>query len=430
MHIHTIPNRNSRPAILLRESCREGSEVKKKTLANLSHWKPERIEALRRALRGDFDGVVGDVEPVNGAIFGTLFALKWVADWLGISRALGKGRWALLSLFLVLARVAHQGSRLSAVRWAQDHAVEDVLGVGRFDEDDLYEALDWLAEHQESLEEKLYQAYVARCGATPVLVLYDVTSSYFEGEHNELAEFGHDRDGKRGKKQVVIGLLTAADGEPLAVRAFRGNTADTTTVGETIEVLSQRFGIEEVVFVGDRGMVKAKGKKLLGTKDFRYITALTDPQIRKLLKEKVLEPELFDTVVHEVEHGNKRLVLRRNEEVRRKEAHRREDKLTKLRSKIEERNAFVERSKRAKPEAGLRKMTEWVKRHKLSSFVSVRLEGARIDYEIDESARDEAALLDGCYVLDTDVAKERSWRRGMSTHATGTCRTWRGIFGS
>lgn len=382
MHIHTIPNRNSRPAILLRESCREGSKVKKKTVANISHWKPERIEALRRALRGEFDGVVGDVEPVNGAIFGTLFSLKWVADRLGITKALGKGRLALLSLFLVLARVAHQGSRLSAVRWAQNHAVQDVLGLERFDEDDLYEALDWLAQNQEALEEKLYKAYVARCGATPVLVLYDVTSSYFEGEHNELAEFGHNRDGKRGKKQVVIGLLTAANGEPLAVRAFRGNTADTTTVGETIEVLTKRFGIEEVVFVGDRGMVKAKGKRLLGTKNFRYITALTDPQIRKLLKDKVIEPDLFDTVVHEVEHAHKRLVLRRNEEVRRKEAHRREDKLTRLRRKIEERNAFVEKSKRAKPEAGLRTVTEWGKRHKLHSFVSVRLEGTSIRYEI------------------------------------------------
>ena len=404
MYVHEIPNRTSPPAILLRQSFREGAKIKTRTLANLTHWPAERIEALRRALKGEFDGVIPDGQPISGPIFGVVFVLKALADRLGLTQALGRSRGARLALFLVLARVAHQGSRLSAVRWAQNHTVAEVLGVGRFDEDDLYAALDWLAEHQEAIEQKLYRGYVKRNGAPPVLVLYDVTSSYLEGEHNELADWGHDRDGKRGKKQVVIGLLTAADGEPLAVKVFRGNTADPTTVADAIEALKQRFGIEEVVFVGDRGMVKTKGKKALSVGGFRYITALTKPQVRKLLREKVLEPELFDPVVQEVEHAGKRLVVRRNEAVRRKEAHRREDKLGKLEQKIAARNAFVAGSKRAQPEAGLRTYAQWVKRHKLNSFVTVRLEQRVLVWEVDEEAKQEAALLDGCYVLETDVA--------------------------
>lgn len=407
MHVHEIPNRGSPPTSLIRETYREGGKVKKRTLANISHWKPERIEALRRALKGEFDGLLPDQDPISGAVFGVLFTLKAIAERLGIAQALGRTRVAQLALFLVLARVAHQGSRLSARRWAEDHAVAEVLGLRGFDEDDLYAALDWMAEHQERLEQTLYRRYVQRCGTPPALVLYDVTSSYFEGDQNELAAFGHNRDGKRGKKQVVIGLMTAADGEPLAIKVFRGNTADPTTLTDAIATLQARFGIDEVVFVGDRGMVKAKGKRSLGACGFSYITALTDPQVRKLMKERVLQPELFDTLVQEVEHEGKRLVVRRNEEVRRKETHRRDDKLRKLRDKIDERNAFVAGSQRADPQAGLRTLGQWVARHKLGSFVSVSLEGRMLRCEIDEEAQRHAALLDGCYTLETDVAKEK-----------------------
>jgi len=255
MYIATVPNRKSPPAILLRESYRENGKVKSRTIANLTRWSPERIEALRKAFKGEFDGVDG--EPISGEIFGVLFALKQLADQVGITRVLGPSEEGRLALFLVLARIAHGGSRLSAVRWAEQHAVSDVLGLEGFDENDLYDALDWLEAEQVRIEQRLYETYVKRTGEPPAMVLYDVTSSYFEGEHNELAEYGYNRDGKKGKKQIVIGLLTGADGEPLAVRVFEGNTADPSTVGEQIELLRQQFGVAEVVFVGDRGMIPA-----------------------------------------------------------------------------------------------------------------------------------------------------------------------------
>ena len=239
-----------------------------------------------------------------------------------------------------------------------------------------------------------------------MLTLYDVTSSYLEGECNELAEYGYNRDGKQGKKQIVVGLLTAEDGHPLAIRVFRGNRTDSTTVGEQVDILCDRFGIVEVVFVGDRGMVKAKGKNLLMEAGYPYITGLTNPQIRKLLKDKVLQPELFDDTIREVEDEGRRLVLRRNAQVRRKEHHRRENKVQALLAKIDERNRFVADSKRAIPEAGLAQIQEWAEHHKLTGFVDLHIEDRMILCDIDEDAQADVGLLDGCYVLETVLDAE------------------------
>src|SRR6516165_3266001 len=342
MYISSIPNRNSPPAVLLRESFRENGKVKNRTLANLSHWNPARIEALRRALRGDFDHVE-PCEAALGPIFGMLYVLKQIADALGISGVFGNSRLAKLGLFLILARVAHQGSRLSAVRWAADHAVSEVLGLGSFDEDDLYAALDDLCARQKNIEQALFRLYLRRKGAPPRLFLYDVTSSYLEGEQNELGEFGYNRDDKKGKLQIVIGLLTDAEGEPLAVRVFAGNTADPATVAEQIKIVREKFQVEELVFVGDRGMVKSQGIQALQAANLQYITALTDPQIRSLLGRKILQLELFSEQICEVEGDGVRYVLRKNESEAAREQHRLEDKLEKLVGKIATRNEHKNR---------------------------------------------------------------------------------------
>jgi len=407
MYVATIPNRGSNPTILLRTSIRKGEKVHTKTLANITSWNPGRIEALKRALRGEFDNI-GDVsEGVSDKIFGVLFVLKEIASHLGIKDALGKGRLGKLSLFLVLSRIAHQGSRLSTVRWAKNHAVMETLGLTEFNENDLYEALSYLDKNQEALEIKLYKKYVKEKGSPPVLVLYDVTSSYFEGDCNELAEYGYNRDGKKGKKQIVIGLLTGDDGEPLAVRVFEGNTSDSTTVSIQIGLLKEKFKVDEVVFVGDRGMVKTKGKMALNEKELKYITALTDPQIRKLLKKNIIQLDLFEKDIADVEHDGVRLIMKCNEKVRVKKSLRREKKLERLMELIEERNRFVESSKRADPEAGLKRLSQWVSRYKLSSFVSLELKDRELVFNMDDEGKRDAAMLDGCYVLETDVPQDK-----------------------
>lgn len=405
MYVAVVPNRNSPPAILLREGYREDGKAKTRTLANITHWKSERIDALSRALKGEFDGLVGeDVDPITDRIYGVLFILKELADRAGVTKALGKTPMGRLALFLVLAKIADQGSRLSAVRWAEDHCVEEILGLDEFDEEDLYRAMDWLSARQDRIEKKLYRAYAKKKGSSNILVLYDVTSSYLEGQCNEFAEYGFDRDKKKGKKQIVIGLLTGSDGEPLSVKVFKGNSSDPTTVSTQIDTLKKRFGVEDVVFVGDRGMVKSKGKQALAQCGFKYITALTNAQVRKLLKEKVIQLDLFDTTVCEVEQGSLRFILRRNDAVCRKEAKRREDKVDRLNELLAKRNAFVLTSLRADPKTGLRKLTDWAVRHKVSSFVSLCLDNRRIVLTVDEQAKSDAAMLDGCYVLETDVS--------------------------
>lgn len=409
MYIATVPNRNSPPAILLRESSREGNKVSTKTLANLSHFSPERIEALRLALKGEFDNKVNSVNqspPQVGKTFGTYFALKCIADELGLTKALGKDVHGLLGFFLVLTRVAHRGSRLSAVRFAEHHAVADILGTPDFDEDDLYKALNHLHDQQDAIELKLYQDYLKKNGKPPALVLYDVTSSYFEGEKNELAAYGYNRDEKKGKKQIVIGLLTDTEGEPLGVRAFEGNTADPSTVAEQINVLKEKFGIEDVIFVGDRGMVKTKAQEALNAETYHYITALTDDQVRTLLSKDIIQYGLFDTSVCEVENAGKRYILMRNDLVRDKEERRFQDKVEKLKVLVQKRNAKVQSSVRAIPEKGLITLQKWARQYRLHSFAELTLEDRMIVCTINTSAQEEAHLLDGCYVIVTDVAAD------------------------
>lgn len=312
---------------------------------------------------------------------------------------------AIGALF-VIARIAHHGSRLSAVRWMSDHAITHVLKLNTVDEDDLYAVLEWASTHQRAIEDRLYHDYCQRRGRPPTLMLYDVTSSYLEGEENALGAYGSNRDGKKGKKQSVIGLLTGDDGEPLSVEVFRGNTADPDTFHSQIRKVVERFGIQEVTFVGDRGMIKSKAKTALNDVGFSDITALTDPQVRRLIKDQVIQPGLFDETVAEVEHQGKRLMLRRDPATFQKEQHRRNDKIQQLVRLIEERNAFVAQSKRARPEAGLKKLEAWSKRHKLNPFVTLALGGTEIRFQIDETAKKENGLLDGCYCIESDVRTE------------------------
>ena len=236
--------------------------------------------------------------------------MLWLVSW-GWSAPWVKPRASRVSpLSLIYARIAHQGSRLSAARWSEDQAVREVLQVGPFDEDDLYAALEHLDKNQSDIERAL--APKQQSGGTKAVFLYDVTSVYFEGQDNELAEFGYNRDGKKGKKQMVAGLLTDGQGDPISIQLYRGNTSDPPTFLDAVQKLKVRFGAEEIALVGDRGMIKRLGKQALGEANFRYVTALTDPQVRAMLKQGKLQWELFEDKPAEVEMEGKRYVLRCN----------------------------------------------------------------------------------------------------------------------
>ncbi|WP_341761620.1 IS1634 family transposase [Candidatus Tisiphia endosymbiont of Thecophora atra] len=402
MYITTVPNRNSRPAILLRTSYREDGKVLNKTLANLTNWDDLRIEAFKKMLKGEFDGLDG--VPEVGESFGTIFLLKRIADEIGITKALGtRSKEALLSLFLVLARFAHQGSRLSSVKWAKSHAISDVLSVDSFDENHLYQALEWLEENQEKIELKLFKTYQKKNNKPPVMLLYDVTSSYFEGTENELAEYGYNRDKKKGKKQIVIGLLTDDHGEPLAVRVFKGNSADPSTIYEQIELVKSNFGIKNIVFVGDKGMIKRTGKEALSKEGWDYITTLSKVEIESLKKSGVLQYSFFEEQLCEVTNNGKRYILRKNGSIARKVEFDRNNRVEKLVAKIEERNIYVSTHKKAKLELGLNNIQKIAKEWRIDKFINLKLDGNQIVVEIDQDKKKELFALDGCYAIETQI---------------------------
>ncbi len=282
---------------LLRESYRAHGKVLHRTIANVSHCSEAEIAALRLALRHKEElehlGTIQDAITLKqGMSFGAVWIVYHIARRLGIEKALGTTREGKLALWQVIARVIAQGSRLSAVRLAMAHAACDVLGLDAFDEDALYENLDWLAGVQASIEDRLF---AQRRQTKPVnLFLYDVTSSYLEGTHNDLAAFGYNRDGKKGKLQIVIGLLCDEDGQPVSIAVFPGHTPDPHTFASQLAKVKTRFGVTEITFVGDRGMIKGQQVEDLARQGFHYITAITKPQIDKLLRTGVLQMGLFD----------------------------------------------------------------------------------------------------------------------------------------
>lgn len=390
------------------------SMVIHETLANLSKLPEDLISLIDHYCKsganpGDPGSGVGAPaqapasSPVHlGPCYGLLAGLHALARELGIVEAVGQQtRTQRLALYLIYVRLFHQGSRLSAARLSEDHAVAEVLQVGRFDEDDLYAALDYLEEHQERIEQEL-QARRGK-GTAGAVFLYDVTSHYFEGQHNELADFGHNRDGKKGKKQVVAGLLTDGQGEPLCIQLYRGNTGDPPTFLDAVQALKVRFGAEEIALVGDRGMIKRMGKAALGEAHFRYVSALTDPQIRALLKRGVLQMELFEEKPAEVEWEGKRYVLRCNPQTLARERSRREDKWQRVQAKIVARNEAVTKSPKKQAASSLRQAEQWIRTYRLGQWVRVSLEGRQVVWVVDEAAREAEGRLDGCYVVESDL---------------------------
>jgi hypothetical protein len=390
---------------LLRENYREGGKVKHRTLANLTSLPDEVIAAMKLALRHKDDlAVVRDakeVEVTQGIRLGAVICLHTIAVRLGVVKALGWDREGKLALWQVMARLIDQGSRLSAVRLAERHGVCDVLGLETFTEDHLYANLSWLAAHQEEIEQRLFHHRYG--SAPPRLFLYDVTSSYMEGTCNDLGAFGYNRDGKKGKEQIVVGLLTDGDGDPVSVRVFAGNTQDVKTVADQISALVERFGIREVTFVGDRGMLKHSQLDLLGENRFHYITAITKAQIRKLLNSGVFQMELFDEALGEIEYEGVRYIFRRNPQRKEEIAASRADKLKHLRSLLDTQNRYLAGHTRAKVATALGKVTAYARKVKLQDWTELGVEERRLTFQFHEHACEEASRLDGCYVVKTDL---------------------------
>lgn len=401
-------NGKSYTRYLLRQSYREAGKVKHRTLANLSTCSREELEAISLALRHQHNltplGAAQDQLSLHhGLSVGALWLVRDIAQQRGIVRALGTTRAGTLALWQVIARVIDQGSRLSAVRLAGAHAVGDVLGLETFTEDDLYANLDWLWQQQATIEDRLARQHPRT--THPGIFFYDVTSSYVEGDKNELAAFGSNRDGKRGKRQLVIGLLCHAEGAPLSIELFRGNTQDPQTVAAQIHKVADRFGGGEVIFVGDRGMLKGPQLDALHRQGFHYITAITKPQITSLLKHGVLHLACFTDEVTEVTTADHiRYVCRRNPLRAQERRETREAKYGALQQAVAQQNQYLTAHPRAKVAVALRKLHAQCEKWQIAAWASVAAEDRTLSLAVDAAAKEAAATLDGCYALKTDLA--------------------------
>ena len=418
MYIATVPNRDSPPAILLRESYREGGKVKTRTLANLSSWPPAQVEALRAALKG------GSVSPTaldesfevtqslpHGhvvAVVGTLLRLG-VAELLDGRRS----RYRDLCIAMIAARVIDPKSKLATATGlsaSPESSLCEVLELGDVDEDQLYRVMDWMLERQQSLEAGLAKRHLV----DGELVLYDVTSTYFEGRSCPLAKLGYSRDGQPHRPQIVVGLLTNAAGCPIAIEVFEGNTGDPSTIAAQIEKLQTRFGLRRVVFVGDRGMVtSARIREELRPRTIDWITALRAADIAKLVAAGSIQLSLFDerdlAEISDPAFPDERLVVCKNPMLATERARKRAELLASTEAKLQKIVAATQRAQR--PLRGAQQIARRVGRIEEASSVA-----KHFDWEItDDSFRfwrreDRIAAetaCDGLYVLRTSVAAER-----------------------
>jgi transposase len=417
MYIDIVPNRSSPPAVLLRESSREGGKIRKHTLANLSCLPPEAIEVLRRSLRGET--LVSPEEAVQversapyghvAAVLGTIRRLK-LDQVLGTKRSPERDR----VLAMVVARVLSPDSKLATARGLGEEssfsALSDALGLEAVSPDSLYRALDWLLERQPAIEARLAAKHLSE----GTLLLYDITSTYLEGRHCPLAAHGYSRDGKPGKMQLVFGLLTTPEGCPVAVEVFSGNTADPATLASAVEKARERFGLRRVVWVADRGLLTNARieAELQPDADFDWITALRAPAVQALYEEGVLQLSLFDqrdlAEIRSSALPGERLVACRNPLLREERARKREallksteKELAKIKKAVDrERNPLREREKIGVRVGGV------LGRFKMAKHFRIEITDTAFHYERDQERIEDEAKLDGIYVIRTSVPKE------------------------
>ena len=396
MYIATVPNRNSPPAVLLRESYRDNGKVKTRTLSNLSHLPEHIISLIRRSLKGEeFFSVDSDLESVNSWHHGHVDAVARAMRRLGFQRLIDprRSRERDLVVAMVVGRILEpdneRNSKLANTRWWETTTLPSTLDLEDVDEDDLYGAMDWLLKRQETIEKKLAHRHLSEGG----MVLYDLTSSYFEGVTCPLAELGHNRDGKKGKLQVNYGLLADDRGCPVAVSVFPGSTSDSKTVICQTQKMRDQFGIQTMVLVGDRGMITHKliSEELKQEPGIDWITALRSETIQKLVKNGQVQLGLFDEVnLFEVitpDYPGERLVVCRNSDLMKRRAQKRQLLLDATVEKLNEVRSTVESGKLRGRGRIVKRLANLVKKYKVTGHFAFTVRSDGFDVQINDKQK-------------------------------------------
>ena len=408
MHIHVVPNRGSPPTVLLRESYREGSKVLKRTLANLSSLSAAQIEGIRASLRGDaLQPLAQPFEAIRSPAHGHVQAVALTLQRLGLAGLVSSRscRERDLVLAMVASRILSPHTKLATTRWWHSTTLPEEFDVLDADEDDLYAAMDWLLARQGRIQKRLAQRHLAP-GA---MVLYDLSSSYFEGTCCPLAKLGYSRDGKTGLLQVNYGLLTDSRGCPVAVSVYEGNVSDSKTLMPAVRQLRDDFGIEQLVMVGDRGMISSKAiDELRETDGVGWITALKSVSIRALVEQGHLQLGLFDEVnlveLSSPEYPGERLVACRNPELAKLRAHKREELLAATERKLDRIKARVDAGKLVgSDEIGVC-VGKVVNQYKVAKHFELTIGEHSFTYARKLQAIAAEAALDGIYIIRTSLS--------------------------
>jgi len=411
MHIHIVPNRNSAPTVLLRESYRDGRKVAKRTLANLSSLTMEQVEGIRAVLSGQVLRPVTDLFEITASrAFGHVDAVATTIRKLAIDTLLAAKpcRERELVIAMIAARILEPNTKLATTRWWHSTTLAEDFGVADATEDDLYEAMDWILERQDKIQNKLAARHLKKEG----LALYDLSSSYFEGTTCPLAKIGYCRDGKKGLLQVNYGLLTDQRGCPVAISVYDGNTSDAETIMPEIDRIKNSFGIDTFVIVGDRGMISQKTINDIKNKDgVDWITALKSGAIRTLIEDKTLQPQLFDErnlfEFTSPEYLGERLIACRNPELAKLRAHKRQSLIEATERELAKVQAMVESGKlTGKDKIGVR-TGRVVNKYKVAKHFELTIEDKTFSYERKQDRIASEAALDGLYVIRTSLATER-----------------------
>ncbi len=411
MHIDVVPNRGARPAYLLRESYREGARVRKRTLANLSSLSEAQILAIRAVLRGEpVSPVAEQFEAIASRAQGHVQAVRVAMRRLGLEALLAARpcRERDLVSAMVAARIIAPHPKLATTRWWHTSTLAEDFGVQEASENDLYAAMDWLLSRQEAIQKKL----AARHLGPGSLVLYDLSSSYFEGTTCPLAKLGYNRDGKNGLLQVNYGVLTDARGCPVAVSVYEGNVADSQTLPRELKRLREHFGLEQLVMVGDRGMVSNQAIAIMReTPGVDWITALKSASIRVLVEQGHLQLDLFDErnllELSSPDYPGERLVACRNPQLAALRAHKREELLAATERSLAQIKTRVDATKLKGADAiGLR-VGRVVNQYKVAKHFELTMGAASFTFQRKHASIAAEAALDGIYIIRTSVAPAR-----------------------
>jgi transposase len=411
MHIHIVPNRRSRPTVLLRESYREGTKVHKRTLANLSSLSETQINDIRSVLAGHSVPLSApSLEITASRPHGHIAAVSSAMQRLNIADLLGSkpSRERERVLAMIAARIVAPSPKLATARWWHSTTLAEDFGVADATEDDLYAAMDWLLARQDAIQQKLAARHLREGG----LVLYDLSSSYFEGATCPLGRLGYSRDGKRGLLQVNYGLLTDVRGCPVAVSVHEGNVSDGATFVPEVQRLRADFGIEQLVMVGDRGMIGHKAIEELRQLDgVDWITALKSVSIRSLVEQGQLQLGLFDernlVEITSPEYPGERLMACRNPELAKRRAHKREALLVATEAKLQLVKASVEAGRlKGADKIGVR-VGKVINQHKVAKHFDVVIGEASFTFVRKQDAITAEAALDGLYIIRTSLEAQR-----------------------